>query len=107
MQRSKIWKTDYLRRLSAQAALGKKEFPDRHLVSGFHEFDSWLQHAPPGSLGFRIKHWVEFLDGLHQPVKPQIIKFRLYICPGSAVELGEPFQMNGPFGPTAGRHHYV
>src|ERR1019366_2773730 len=58
------------------------------------------------SLGFRVKHEVKFLDGLHQPVKPQIIKFRLYIQVRSAVELGEPFQMNDSFGFT-GQHHYV
>jgi|SRR5476651_1081881 hypothetical protein len=56
----------------------------RSLVSGFHEFDARLQHAPPGSLGFRVKHQVKFLDGLYQPVKPQIIKFRLYVQVRSA-----------------------
>jgi hypothetical protein len=57
--------------------------------------------------GVRVKHRIEFLDGLHQPIKPQIIKFRLYVQLRSAVELGEPLQMNDSFGFTAGRHHYV
>jgi hypothetical protein len=44
----------------------KRDLPDLNafihfLVSGFQEVGSRLQHAPPGSLGFGVKHRVEFL----------------------------------------------